>query len=216
MCQNPGPIADEDLDNGRRDARARDRDVVRPFPRPRRAALRTSRSWRTSCTTAAVTPSKDCSRAASFDSEDVNGEWGADAPRTLGGRVGHRAHEGSARGGSSTRSPLAARAYIYAGLANRLLGENVCQAVIDGRRGRGPQGSLLPRRGAVHRGPPHWRDPDAAAFATRSTAPRMAAARRCGRRRGNGREAVADAAAGADELRVRRVRTRRTPTAREQ
>jgi starch-binding outer membrane protein, SusD/RagB family len=30
------------------------------------------------------------------------------------------------------RSPLAARAYIYAGLANRLLGEHVCDAVIDG------------------------------------------------------------------------------------
>jgi hypothetical protein len=29
-------------------------------------------------------------------------------------------------------SPLAARANIYAGLANRLLGENVCEAVIDG------------------------------------------------------------------------------------
>lgn len=29
-------------------------------------------------------------------------------------------------------SPLAARAYIYAGLANRILGEHVCDAVIDG------------------------------------------------------------------------------------
>jgi hypothetical protein len=29
-------------------------------------------------------------------------------------------------------SPLAARANLYAGLANRLLGENVCEAVIDG------------------------------------------------------------------------------------
>jgi hypothetical protein len=35
-------------------------------------------------------------------------------------------------GPSFDSSPLAARAYIYAGLANRLLGEHVCDAVIDG------------------------------------------------------------------------------------
>jgi len=35
-------------------------------------------------------------------------------------------------GTSFDTSPLAARANIYAGLANRLLGENVCQSVIDG------------------------------------------------------------------------------------
>ncbi len=35
-------------------------------------------------------------------------------------------------GADFEKSPLAARAYIYAGLANRILGENVCEAVFDG------------------------------------------------------------------------------------
>ena len=63
--------------------------------------------------------------------EDVNGEWGE------AHRARWVAEDGIERmkqvmGADFDRSPLAARAYIYAGLANRLLGENMCFAVIDG------------------------------------------------------------------------------------
>lgn len=63
--------------------------------------------------------------------EDINGAWGAM----------HRsrwvAEQGIARmktvlGTGYDTSPLAARANIYAGLSNRLLGELTCNAVIDG------------------------------------------------------------------------------------
>jgi hypothetical protein len=64
-------------------------------------------------------------------SEDVNGMWGEL----------HRARWVAESGiermktvldAQFDQSPLAARAYVYAGLANRLIGENVCEAVIDG------------------------------------------------------------------------------------
>jgi hypothetical protein len=64
-------------------------------------------------------------------SEDVNGLWGAM----------HRARWVAEAGVERMKtvldtafdhSPLAARAYIYAGLANRILGEHVCDAVYDG------------------------------------------------------------------------------------
>ncbi|HWP03768.1 MAG TPA: RagB/SusD family nutrient uptake outer membrane protein [Gemmatimonadaceae bacterium] len=63
--------------------------------------------------------------------EDVNGMWGAMH------RARWVAESGIQRirnvlGAGFDSSPLAARAYIYAGLANRLLGENVCNAVFDG------------------------------------------------------------------------------------
>jgi hypothetical protein len=63
--------------------------------------------------------------------EDVNGMWGAMH------RARWVAESGVQRiktvlGASSDSSALTARAYIYAGLANRLLGENVCYAVFDG------------------------------------------------------------------------------------
>lgn len=67
--------------------------------------------------------------------EDINGDWGAM----------HRsrwvAEQGIVRmktvlGTAYDTSPLAARANIYAGLSNRLLGELVCNSVFDG----GPSG----------------------------------------------------------------------------
>lgn len=63
--------------------------------------------------------------------EDVNGMWGAMH------RARWVAESGIQRlrnvlGSAFDSSPLAARAHIYAGLANRLLGENVCNAVFDG------------------------------------------------------------------------------------
>ena len=62
---------------------------------------------------------------------DVNGLWGAMH------RARWVAEAGIERmkvvlGTGFDSSPLAARAYIYAGLANRILGEHVCDAVIDG------------------------------------------------------------------------------------
>jgi hypothetical protein len=63
--------------------------------------------------------------------EDVDGMWGAMH------RARWVAESGITRmkevlGTGFDTSPLAARANIYAGLANRLLGENVCTAVFDG------------------------------------------------------------------------------------
>jgi starch-binding outer membrane protein, SusD/RagB family len=63
--------------------------------------------------------------------EEVNGEWGA------AHRARWVAESGIERmkevlGADFDKSPLAARANIYAGLSNRLLGENMCQAVFDG------------------------------------------------------------------------------------
>ncbi|HUQ80807.1 MAG TPA: RagB/SusD family nutrient uptake outer membrane protein [Gemmatimonadaceae bacterium] len=63
--------------------------------------------------------------------EDVNAEWGeAHRARWVAESGIERMKE--VMGPDFDRSPLSARAYIYAGLANRLLGENMCQAVIDG------------------------------------------------------------------------------------
>ena len=63
--------------------------------------------------------------------EDVNGEWGeAQRARWVAESGIERMKE--VMGEDFDRSPLAARAYIYAGFANRLLGENMCQAVFDG------------------------------------------------------------------------------------
>jgi hypothetical protein len=63
--------------------------------------------------------------------EDVNGMWGDMQQARWVAETGiERMQE--VLGDDFDTSPLAARAYIYAGLANRLLGETVCQAVIDG------------------------------------------------------------------------------------
>jgi hypothetical protein len=63
--------------------------------------------------------------------EEVNGEWGeAHRARWVAESGIERMKE--VMGADFDKSPLAARAYIYAGLANRLLGENMCQAVFDG------------------------------------------------------------------------------------
>jgi hypothetical protein len=67
-----------------------------------------------------------------IEKEDVNGMWGSM----------HRARWVAEQGivrmqtvlgtAAFDTSPLAARAYLYAGFSNRLLGEHVCEAVIDG------------------------------------------------------------------------------------
>ena len=63
--------------------------------------------------------------------EDVNSEWGeAHRARWVAESGIERMKE--VMGADFDKSALAARAYIYAGLSNRLLGENMCQAVFDG------------------------------------------------------------------------------------
>jgi hypothetical protein len=63
--------------------------------------------------------------------EDVNGMWGEMQQARWVAESGiERMKE--VLGADYDTSPLAARANTYAGLSNRLLGENICQAVIDG------------------------------------------------------------------------------------
>jgi hypothetical protein len=63
--------------------------------------------------------------------EDVNAEWGeAHRARWVAESGIERMKE--VMGADFDKSALSARAYIYAGLSNRLLGENMCQAVFDG------------------------------------------------------------------------------------
>lgn len=63
--------------------------------------------------------------------EEVNAEWGeAHRARWVAESGIERMKE--VMGADFDKSPLAARAYIYAGLANRMLGENMCEAVFDG------------------------------------------------------------------------------------
>lgn len=66
-----------------------------------------------------------------IEKEDVNGMWGSMH------RARWVAEQGIERlktvlGAGYDTSPLAARANIYAGFANRILGEHVCEGVIDG------------------------------------------------------------------------------------
>ena len=63
--------------------------------------------------------------------EDVNGMWGAMQQARWVAESGLERMQEVLETSFDT-SPLAARANIYAGLANRLLGENVCETVIDG------------------------------------------------------------------------------------
>ena len=63
--------------------------------------------------------------------EDVNGMWGSMQQARWVAESGIERMKEVLGDGFDT-SPLGARANIYAGLANRLLGENVCEAVFDG------------------------------------------------------------------------------------
>ncbi|HEX2090936.1 MAG TPA: RagB/SusD family nutrient uptake outer membrane protein [Longimicrobiaceae bacterium] len=65
--------------------------------------------------------------------EDVDGDWGDMHRARWVAEDGIRRMK-EVMGAEFDRSPLAARAYLYAGFSNRLLGENVCTAVFD----RGP------------------------------------------------------------------------------
>ena len=64
-------------------------------------------------------------------SEDANGLWGGIQRARWVAESGIERMKTVLDAGFGT-NPLSARAYIYAGLANRLAGENLCEAVIDG------------------------------------------------------------------------------------
>lgn len=64
-------------------------------------------------------------------SEDVNTEWASMHQARWVAEQGIERMK-KIEGFDFDKSPLAARAHLHAGFANRLLGENVCEAVIDG------------------------------------------------------------------------------------
>ena len=66
--------------------------------------------------------------------EDVNGIWGTMHQARWVAETGIERIRNIMAGdeGAFERSPFVARAYLLAGLANRTLGENVCETVIDG------------------------------------------------------------------------------------
>ena len=66
-----------------------------------------------------------------IEKEDVDGMWGEMHRARWVAENGIERMQDVLGAGFET-SPLAVRAYIYAGFANRLLGEHVCDAVIDG------------------------------------------------------------------------------------
>lgn len=67
-----------------------------------------------------------------FLPEDMNGEWGSMHQARWVAESGIVRMQEVYSPEEFESSPLVARAYLYAGIANRLLGENVCAAVIDG------------------------------------------------------------------------------------
>lgn len=68
--------------------------------------------------------------------EDMNGEWASMQQARWVAENGiermRAVFEDAGRGDAFARSPLVAKAYLYAGLSNRLLGESVCSTAIDG------------------------------------------------------------------------------------
>jgi hypothetical protein len=64
--------------------------------------------------------------------EDVNGTWGSMMQARWVTEHGLERLEESLKPEEFAKSPLVARAYLLGGFANRLIGENVCETVIDG------------------------------------------------------------------------------------
>jgi starch-binding outer membrane protein, SusD/RagB family len=64
--------------------------------------------------------------------EDVNGTWGSMMQARWVSEHGLLRLENSLKPDVFSSSPLTARAYLLGGFANRLIGENVCETVVDG------------------------------------------------------------------------------------
>ena len=64
--------------------------------------------------------------------EDVNGTWGSMMQARWVTEHGLERLKATLEEAEFNKSPLIARAYLLGGFANRLIGENVCQTVIDG------------------------------------------------------------------------------------
>ena len=64
--------------------------------------------------------------------EDANGTWGSMMQARWVTEHGLERLKSSLKPEEFAKSPLVARAYLLGGFANRLIGENVCQTVIDG------------------------------------------------------------------------------------
>lgn len=69
--------------------------------------------------------------AGTIEPDDVNGDWARMQTARYVAESGIERMK-QVLGSGFEASPLATRAYLYAGFANRFLGENVCQAVFDG------------------------------------------------------------------------------------
>lgn len=125
-----------------------------------------------------------------LDADDQGTPWSNGQQARWTAEEGLRRFEKNLEPGDFASSPLVAQAYLWAGYANRALGENMCQAVIDG-------GPAQPRETFLTRAEEHFSN--AIQIAGGAGKPEIVTAARAGRaavrvQLGNWGGAVSDAA----------------------
>ncbi len=84
-----------------------------------------------------------------LDADDQGGVWSDAQQARWTAEDGLRRFEENMEPSDFSRSPLVAQAYLWAGYANRALGENMCEAVING-------GERMPRETFLDRAEEHF------------------------------------------------------------
>lgn len=127
---NPGPIADEALNTP-----AAMQALVTGMSADLSVAVSTTSIWGSvwsdDLTHSGTLGAPTVFARGTITPQEVNPWWG-EAHRARWVAENGIERMKNVMGADFDRSPLAARAYLIAGFANRLLGENVCEAVFDG------------------------------------------------------------------------------------